>query len=154
EYRRALVCRDVTDAIARLLPGAGATTPENTATLTALGEQWLAGGEPDWSEIHAGEKRHRVPLPGYPFERKRHFVDPPVRLESDKSAGISPVVIREAGEGAGASPRDRIAAKLLSLFHELSGLELHAEHRAVPLIELGFDSLFLTQVRQAFESEF
>ena len=44
--------------------------------LTALGKMWLAGVEPDWDGFYRHEKRHRVPLPTYPFERKRYWIDP------------------------------------------------------------------------------
>jgi amino acid adenylation domain-containing protein len=42
----------------------------------ALGKLWLAGVTLNWRAVHAGEKRYRVPLPTYPFERQRYWVDP------------------------------------------------------------------------------
>ncbi|HYN21944.1 MAG TPA: amino acid adenylation domain-containing protein [Thermoanaerobaculia bacterium] len=44
--------------------------------LTALGRLWLAGADVDFNAFWAGEKRRRVPLPTYPFERQRYWVDP------------------------------------------------------------------------------
>jgi amino acid adenylation domain-containing protein len=44
--------------------------------LDALGRLWLAGGEVDWAGFYAGETRRRVPLPTYPFERQRYWVEP------------------------------------------------------------------------------
>jgi phthiocerol/phenolphthiocerol synthesis type-I polyketide synthase E len=38
-------------------------------TLKALGQLWLAGVDPDWAGFHGAERRRRVPLPAYPFER-------------------------------------------------------------------------------------
>ncbi|MEM8786078.1 MAG: type I polyketide synthase, partial [Pseudomonadota bacterium] len=46
--------------------------------LNALGEMWRTGIEADWSALHGG-KAHRVPLPTYPFERRRHWIDPPTK---------------------------------------------------------------------------
>jgi amino acid adenylation domain-containing protein len=46
------------------------------ALLGVLGQLWLAGAEPDWQVLHSGEGRRRVPLPTYPFERKRYWVEP------------------------------------------------------------------------------
>jgi len=43
--------------------------------LTALGRIWLAGSSPDWSLFHAAEERRRLPLPTYPFERKRYWIE-------------------------------------------------------------------------------
>ncbi len=38
-----------------------------------IGQLWLWGIEIDWIKFYAGEKRHRIPLPAYPFERQRYF---------------------------------------------------------------------------------
>ncbi|MEO6191437.1 MAG: SDR family NAD(P)-dependent oxidoreductase, partial [Thermoanaerobaculia bacterium] len=43
--------------------------------LTALGRLWLAGIVPDWRALHEGERRLRVALPTYPFERQRYWVE-------------------------------------------------------------------------------
>jgi acyl transferase domain-containing protein/acyl carrier protein len=50
--------------------------------LRSLGELWLAGAEVDWSGFHAGQRRRRVPLPAYPFERKRFWIDPPAAVSA------------------------------------------------------------------------
>ncbi len=42
--------------------------------LAALGKLWIAGVEIDWRGFSAGERRRRVPLPTYPFERQRYWV--------------------------------------------------------------------------------
>ncbi|MBW4563380.1 MAG: SDR family NAD(P)-dependent oxidoreductase [Mojavia pulchra JT2-VF2] len=44
--------------------------------LNTLGRLWLAGVEIDWSEFYTGEQRYRVPLPTYPFERQRYWIEP------------------------------------------------------------------------------
>ncbi|MCZ6754062.1 MAG: type I polyketide synthase, partial [Gemmatimonadetes bacterium] len=44
--------------------------------LTALGRLWLAGAPVDWSALHGTALPRRVPLPVYPFERQRHWVEP------------------------------------------------------------------------------
>jgi acyl transferase domain-containing protein/thioesterase domain-containing protein len=44
--------------------------------LTALGKLWLAGLSPDWVAFYQNERRYRVPLPTYPFEHQRHWIEP------------------------------------------------------------------------------
>jgi acyl transferase domain-containing protein len=44
--------------------------------LNALGRLWAAGARVDWSGFSAHERRRRVPLPTYPFERQRYWVEP------------------------------------------------------------------------------
>jgi acyl transferase domain-containing protein len=48
---------------------------ESRFLLGALGRAWLAGAEVDWKALH-GAARRRVPLPTYPFERQRYWVEP------------------------------------------------------------------------------
>ncbi|WLW50150.1 type I polyketide synthase [Streptomyces sp. YU58] len=39
----------------------------------ALGELWARGVPVDWAPMASGH--HRIPLPGYPFQRSRHWLD-------------------------------------------------------------------------------
>lgn len=48
---------------------------DSPALLTALAKLWTAGMEIDWSALHRFERRRRVPLPTYAFERRRYWVD-------------------------------------------------------------------------------
>ena len=43
--------------------------------LNTLGKLWLTGVQPDWSGFYKDERRHRLPLPTYPFERQRYWID-------------------------------------------------------------------------------
>ena len=44
--------------------------------LNTVGQLWIAGLSIDWNALHAGEMPRRVPLPTYPFERQRYFIEP------------------------------------------------------------------------------
>src|SRR5581483_8124665 len=48
--------------------------------LSALGRLWLAGVTIDWRRLSAHERRLRVSLPTYPFERQRCWIDDPANL--------------------------------------------------------------------------
>ncbi len=62
--------------------------PDAAFLLHALARFWLAGGEVDWTAFWAGERRRRVALPSYPFERRRYWVDPlPKSAAARKPAG-------------------------------------------------------------------
>ncbi|HZR38818.1 MAG TPA: SDR family NAD(P)-dependent oxidoreductase, partial [Ktedonobacteraceae bacterium] len=43
--------------------------------LQTCGRLWLAGVDIDWGQLHDGEARFRVPLPTYPFERQRYWLE-------------------------------------------------------------------------------
>jgi acyl transferase domain-containing protein len=44
--------------------------------LTALGRLWMSGVAVDWDLQHDGAQRYRIPLPTYPFERQRYWIEP------------------------------------------------------------------------------
>ena len=43
--------------------------------LDKIGRLWAMGIKIDWTEFYNGEKRQRISLPTYPFERKRYWVE-------------------------------------------------------------------------------
>lgn len=49
---------------------------EYASLLTTLGQLWLAGASINWQEFSAQQQRQRIPLPAYPFERQRYWIDP------------------------------------------------------------------------------
>jgi acyl transferase domain-containing protein len=44
--------------------------------LTAAGRLWLLNTRLHWDALHTGERRARLSLPTYPFERQRYWVEP------------------------------------------------------------------------------
>ncbi|HET8841011.1 MAG TPA: type I polyketide synthase, partial [Ktedonobacteraceae bacterium] len=60
------------------------TGPDNEqpAISAVLGRLWLAGVTIDWKRLSRGERRLRVPLPTYPFERQRCWIDDPANLNA------------------------------------------------------------------------
>jgi non-ribosomal peptide synthase protein (TIGR01720 family) len=54
--------------------------------IKALGKLWLAGIKIDWSELYSGEKRYRLPLPTYPFERQHYWIEPQKQSKKSQSA--------------------------------------------------------------------
>ncbi|HJX29738.1 MAG TPA: condensation domain-containing protein, partial [Thermoanaerobaculia bacterium] len=57
------------------LRGAWEKREDGDVLLGALGRLWLAGCRVDWAGFHGGARRRRVPLPTYPFERRRYWVE-------------------------------------------------------------------------------
>lgn len=46
------------------------------AVIAALGRLWAVGLTPDWPGYYTGRGRRKVPLPTYPFEKSRYWVEP------------------------------------------------------------------------------
>ena len=76
---------------------AGTRGSDGAVLLRSLAEMWIAGQEIDWAAHHAIERRRRVALPGYPFERRPL---PPLGAAAERTD--------RRAEGA-ASVTDRIA---------------------------------------------
>ena len=123
--------------------GAADARDDDAAQLAnAVGKVWCLGGAVDWTN-YCGNARCRVPLPGYPFAGPRHWVDPPAKA----GARDDPIAI-SAAPAAPTNAVDRmqrLRTELRELFESLSGEHLDATHDAQSLLELGLDSLALTQ---------
>jgi acyl transferase domain-containing protein len=59
------------------LPHAHEGRDAQAALLDTLGQLWLAGVPIDWKGFYTHETRQRIPLPTYPFERQRYWIDSP-----------------------------------------------------------------------------
>ncbi|HYO13132.1 MAG TPA: SDR family NAD(P)-dependent oxidoreductase [Thermoanaerobaculia bacterium] len=57
------------------LPHPKETRAADEFLLGALGELWTAGVSIEWSGLQARERRNRVELPTYPFERRRYWLE-------------------------------------------------------------------------------
>ncbi|HKR15458.1 MAG TPA: beta-ketoacyl synthase N-terminal-like domain-containing protein [Pyrinomonadaceae bacterium] len=67
------------------------TAADEEILLTTLGRLWQAGIKIDWQNFYAEERRGRVPLPAYPFERERYWIEP--------GTFFTPQTERRAGTG-------------------------------------------------------
>jgi acyl transferase domain-containing protein len=68
------------------MAGEGRGESETAAMLGAVGRLWQEGIGINWSGLHAGTRRLRVPLPTYPFERKRYWIEPASQLKQTRTA--------------------------------------------------------------------
>jgi amino acid adenylation domain-containing protein len=121
-------------------------TNDVESALDALGRLWSAGVEPSWTGFHSGESLHRVSLPTYPFERKRYWVEPRQEAAVDLQA--------VAAVAAEASPESGLQPRIVAMFADLSGMPPETLSPSANFLELGFDSLFLTQVTQEIDRRF
>jgi amino acid adenylation domain-containing protein len=147
--------------------------------LDTLGRLWINGVSVDWRQFYANERRRRAVLPTYPFERKRYWPESAstaarvatsaAQLATPSGAGnvaatanveiqppqqnvVSPQPVAPAEP---ALPRkDRLLAASRTLLEELSGYDLSQVDPATSLLELGLDSLLLTQAAQVFHRKF
>jgi acyl transferase domain-containing protein/acyl carrier protein len=58
------------------LPAPTESQAASVRMLEALGTLWQHGAAVNWSALYRDEHRRRVALPGYPFERRRYWIEP------------------------------------------------------------------------------
>ncbi len=78
------------------------------SALTAVAGVWTEGHAVDWTAVEDLTDLGRVPVPGYPYERTRYWVDVPATPAGPggdgASAGGQPPLVRENGHGRAAGP--------------------------------------------------
>jgi acyl transferase domain-containing protein len=149
------------------LPHPGDPQPDLPHALETLGRLWIAGVPVAWRSLHAGEKRRRVLLPTYPFERERYWIDAQEQAQEATAwepqsgrvpdlsqwfyvpswARTAPPSRPRPGTQAGHPQRWLIFADELGLGDSL-GLRLREQGHAVTLVRTG---TFERRSRDAYE---
>jgi amino acid adenylation domain-containing protein len=172
-----------------------AVEKEHESVTAALGQLWAMGASIDWAGYRDGERRRRLPLPTYPFQRQRHWVEAPAAgaaAVSSITSGAAPAATVAATVAAPTAPifappsfvlpgapgfaaapfapslpaspvlpapdlvmspaqnaaarRSRLLASVCELVEEVSGADVSDADPQTPWLELGLDSLTLTQL--------
>ena len=129
---------------------------DNETIRTALGKLWLEGVKIDWATVRAGEPCRRVALPTYPFEKQRYWIEPTIDKQAPEVTDDQERPIPMPTEAAPTQParKGKLVDKIRTVLKNLSGQDQSTAADDVSFLELGFDSLLLTQVAQAFRKEF
>ncbi|HEX2271005.1 MAG TPA: condensation domain-containing protein [Pyrinomonadaceae bacterium] len=119
----------------------------------ALGQLWQAGVRIDWSGFYRSERRRRLSLPTYPFERQRYWIETPRResvsqpvTDSAVTTDVSPeaVVAAPQPNGHASMPLNELEKTLAGIWSEVLGLtNIDLDDS---FFDLGGDSLLATQV--------
>lgn len=83
------------------LAGAALTEWLNTQDveqLNAMAQHYCQGAHIEFAKLFADEKRARLALPTYPFERKRVWADPKITSVVDYQTRLHPLVERQSGQ--------------------------------------------------------
>lgn len=121
--------------------------PELSSLLDAAGQLWTHGLPLDWQAMRGDERRRRVPLPAYAFERTRHWLD----SRGESAVAASPVKPADTGSSATQEP---LAERIARLLADISGVAVDDEQYETRFTDMALDSLFLTQFGQALKARF
>ncbi|MGW5016572.1 KS-MAT linker domain-containing protein [Micromonospora chalcea] len=77
-HRAAVVAADLPAALSALdvLLDTDARIAGDGGPLRETAADWVAGRDVDWHELHPDGTVRRTGLPTYPFQRRRHWIDP------------------------------------------------------------------------------
>jgi acyl carrier protein len=121
--------------------------------LAAAARLWSAGVPLDWNAFHGAEHRRRVSLPGYPFERRRHWIEAPGTTETVEPTLETQIETLPSGAAADlAAPEGPIEETVAALFREQLGVEeLDVE---ASFFDLSGDSLTAVRIVSRLERNF
>ncbi len=146
---------------------------EVASMLLAAGALWAAGHDLNLTAAHPAQGRRRVRLPTYAFETTRHWLDaggavshaaasvaearaavnsPPFSSPSNTMSTNQSSALPAAADDR--ATRAALVARLRSLFEDVSGTDLGAADASASFVELGIDSLTLTQAALQVKKEF
>ncbi|MDB5969250.1 MAG: glutamate-semialdehyde -aminomutase [Hydrocarboniphaga sp.] len=141
------------------MPHATQAASAHAHLMRTVATLFVAGVELEPAKFYAGEHRLKVSLPAYPFQRQRYFIEaadragiaappPAIALVADDVPEAMAAVAATAGES------DDLSSRLLRLLAQLTGRVFTDEHREHSFLELGMDSLTLTQLASKLRREF
>lgn len=153
--------RSLSSAAALLdLPAGVSTIPvlsgdgdEMEQVLVALGRLWQHGVEVEPDVVTGAAPRRRVRLPGYPFQRRRHWW-------TDSAGGSAPSAQRAAGGVGQAVPEtaapdaEHVSVAVLDVLSDVSGLAPAEIDMDRSLLAQGFDSVLLLHVSHRLSRRF
>ena len=152
---------------------------ERGAWLDAVGKLWCAGISAATSMLDRRQHKHRLRLPTYPFERKRYWIEArpaavqptPVAVSNvailplpTRGAAIEPspapspellsMAVQTVAANTASARSTRLIAQLTALFEDVAGNEFDDADTDANFVELGLDSLALTQVALQLQKTF
>ena len=134
--------------------------PDHDRLLLAVGELWAHGVNINVARFHADAPKQRVPLPTYPFQRRRAWLEcrlldqapavaPAAPAPTLPAAVVAPIVVE-----APAAPTASMLDQVRQVLEDLSGIPANEMEPRLSFLELGFDSLLLTQASRQLQKSF
>ncbi|HEY9850994.1 MAG TPA: beta-ketoacyl synthase N-terminal-like domain-containing protein [Leptolyngbyaceae cyanobacterium] len=122
--------------------------------LSTLGKLWLAGVQINWHNFYADEQRYRIPLPTYPFERQRYWIEAPgieqpikitsQNIEESQQIDSTSLHSRPNLGNVYVAPRDEIEQTIARILQDFLGIAQVGIYD--DFFDLGGDSLLAVQL--------
>lgn len=122
--------------------------------LKAAGQLWLNGLEPDWKAFYSTEKRNKsYTLPTYAFNYNDYWVSAPNKVTDNNhipTIAVNPQPLQTAP----IMRKQILISKIKDILEDTSGIEMQEVSPDMSFIEMGLDSLLLTQISIALKKNF
>ncbi|MBE8987837.1 type I polyketide synthase [Nostoc sp. LEGE 12450] len=136
--------------------------------LNTLGQLWMAGLDIDWSEFYNSKQPYRVPLPTYPFERQRYWIEAKIpsftstdnNQKFSQSGNLTETKIQEQNtfyfrtniSDSYIAPTNELEEKIAKVWQEVLGIQQVGIYDN--FFECGGDSLIATQLASRLQANF
>ena len=137
------------------------TINDQAFLLKNIGRLWLSGISIDWKSFNQNYPHPRISLPTYPFAKERHWIAAkPLPNAPNTISYDTPTMVNETVDFTRHSNqkpmerKDLLTEKIKNIFHYLSGIPVEKMDVYASFLELGFDSLFLTQATSKIKKSF
>ena len=130
---------------------------DRAALLAGFGALWAQGWPVDWDRLDAGRAGRAARLgglPGVQFHRERFWVEPAALPAPAADAPAEAVAAPMAEAAPAPETAETLADRLRAVLADLSGLDPAQMPGGARFLELGLDSLLLTQVTREVADRF
>ncbi len=131
-----------------------------TEMLKVLGQLWTKGFKPDWKAFYEGQTREKIYLPPYAYDYKKCWADPvPVPIPVQSRNIILEETEIPSFQNTQPEPQklmiaNKLTEQIKTILYDASGVELQEMQPDCTFIEMGLDSLLLTQVSISLTKKF
>jgi amino acid adenylation domain-containing protein len=134
---------------------------EHSCLIKMLGSVWCHGVEIDWHNYYSTELRNKVSIPYYAFNKNRYWLEPVDKRHINNYDDYKHIVKNEDktnletdGQEQADFSTDGFTDKLRNLISDLYGQEIDQYDDTITFMEMGMDSLFLTQLAYVVKQKF
>ncbi len=144
-----LLRQNISDRASLCLPTLGdVATPEGEwdSLLETVGRLWASGSTVEWVRFHEHERRRRIPAPTYAFDHVSHWLEPAQPAHSPALLTSADAPLMPTSAPVAPKRIARLLPVVRRSIEDFSGLTLGEADDAASFVQLGLDSLALTQV--------
>lgn len=132
------------------------TETEASSFLRGLGLLWSRGHRLEWEALFENRIPKRIPTTTHYFLKQKHWLDYP---DHDQMTSEIQIINNYEdtfckGQIMSESKKEKLRKQLVEVFEEASGVDLNEFSEDTCFLEMGLDSLFLTQISLKLKNTF